>query len=44
MPHMGVLLNESLALNEKGDEIVWVYCNAKYQSCISNLLHSHKNC
>ena len=47
MPHMGVLLNESLALNEKGDEIVWVYCNAKYQSCISNLSSNSvicKNC
>ena len=37
MPHMGVLLNEALALNDRGDEIIWVYCNAKCQSCISNM-------
>lgn len=37
MPHMGVLLNEALILNEKRDKIAWVYCNAKCQSCISNL-------
>lgn len=47
MPHMGVLLNEALVLNEKGGEIIWAYCNAKCQSCISNMSSNSmicKNC
>lgn len=47
MPHMGVLLNEALSLERKGHEIVWTYCNAKCQSCISNMSSNPiicKNC
>lgn len=47
MPHMGVLLNEALVLNERGEEVIWVYCNAKCQSCISNMSSNPaicKNC
>lgn len=47
MPHMGVLLNEALTLEKKGNEILWTYCNSKCQSCISNMSSNPmicKNC
>lgn len=36
MPHMGVLMNEALDLNDE-NEVYWVWCNGYYQSCVSNM-------